>query len=385
MDKLYWITKKVKVKELIELDFNPRKISEEKQKKLQESLSKFNLVEIPAVNFDMKIIGGNQRVKILMLAGRGNDIIDVRYPNRLLTDEEVKEYNLISNSHAGEFDLDILHNSFADINLDDIGFDLSKIEFESSDFYNKAVEKFDLRNEIKSKSKGEEDDFNSDEPVTTSIEKGDCFKIGNHRLICADSFSIDELSVLFDNRKASFVFTDPPYDLKSEDYVESINYYTNDAHVFVMHDDLGIINYLKRSTLKFKRFFVSDFQFSSPRGNDPYLQHILISHEEKGVPIKHENMYDGLTSIIKLEYRFRNKEENFGHKHQKPIKFISIFLNHYSKEGQICLDLFGGVGSTMAACQQLNRICYMSELDPVNCQKIINRMEKCYNIKAIKL
>lgn len=169
MDKLYWITKKVQVKELIELDFNPRKISEEKKKKLQESLAKFNLVEIPAVNFDMKIIGGNQRVKVLMLAGRGNDIIDVRYPNRLLTDDEVKEYNLISNSHAGEFDLDILHNYFADINLDDIGFDLSKIEFESSDFYNKAVEKFDLRNEIKSKSKGEEDDFNSDEPVTTRV------------------------------------------------------------------------------------------------------------------------------------------------------------------------------------------------------------------------
>jgi DNA modification methylase len=152
-----------------------------------------------------------------------------------------------------------------------------------------------------------------------------------------------------------------------------------------MHDDRGMVEYLRNSQLLFKQFFVANFQFSSPRGNDPYLNHILVSHEINGDAIKHQNMHDELGSIIKLEYRFRNKEENFGHKHQKPINFISTFIEHYSEKGMICLDLFGGSGSTMATCQQLSRICYTSELEPNNCQIIIDRMQKCYNLKATKI
>lgn len=91
-EKLKWETRKVKVKDLIELDINPRKISEAKKQKLIESLEKFNLAEIPAVNTDMQIIGGNQRVSALMLVGRGEEEIDVRVPNRKLTEKEVKEY-----------------------------------------------------------------------------------------------------------------------------------------------------------------------------------------------------------------------------------------------------------------------------------------------------
>ena len=75
MEKLKWSTKKVKVKDLVQLDINPRKISEQKKQKLIESLEKFNLVEIPAVNTDMQIIGGNQRVAALLLVGREDEEI----------------------------------------------------------------------------------------------------------------------------------------------------------------------------------------------------------------------------------------------------------------------------------------------------------------------
>ena len=124
MEKLQWETMKVKVKDLIQLDINPRKISEEKKQKLIKSLEKFNLAEIPAVNTDMQIIGGNQRVTALMFAGRGDEKIDVRMPNRKLTKKEVKEYAIISNTHAGEFAFEILELEFADIELAEIGFDI---------------------------------------------------------------------------------------------------------------------------------------------------------------------------------------------------------------------------------------------------------------------
>jgi len=386
MKKLEWTTKRIKVADLIELEFNPRKISEEKKKKLIESLEKFNLVEIPAVNTDMKIIGGNQRVKALVIAGRGDELIDVRVPNRKLTQKEVKEYNLISNSHAGEFDFDIIMSDFGDIDFADIGFDIGKIEFETSDLFEKSFDKFEEKKEIQNKSLVEDDNFDESEvEIKTDIVYGDLFQIGRHRLLCGNAFISDDIVKLMGTQKASIAFTDPPYDLEKEDYAVNLMMFTENAHVFVMHDDKGIINYLRQSKLNFKRFFVADFQFSSPRGNDPYLRHILISHEENGKPIKHQNLYDGFSSILKLEYRFRNKEENYGHKHQKPINFISNFINHYSEESSICLDLFGGSGSTMATCEQLNRQCYMTELTPENCQRIINRMEKVYNLKAIKL
>jgi hypothetical protein len=128
MTKLKWETKKVKVKDLVQLDINPRKISEEKKQKLKESLEKFNLVEIPAVNTNYKIIGGNQRVTALMLAGRGDDDIDVRYPNRELTEKEIKEYVIISNTHAGEFDFEILDLEFSEIDLPEIGFDITGLD-----------------------------------------------------------------------------------------------------------------------------------------------------------------------------------------------------------------------------------------------------------------
>jgi len=124
MEQLKWETKKVKVKDLIQLDINPRKISEDKKQKLVESLEKFNLVEIPAVNTDLQIIGGNQRVIVLLLVGRGEEEIDVRFPNRKLTKKEVKEYALISNTHAGEFDFEILDLEFSDIPIEELGIEI---------------------------------------------------------------------------------------------------------------------------------------------------------------------------------------------------------------------------------------------------------------------
>ena len=127
MEKLKWETKKVKVKDLIQLDINPRKITEEKKQKLVESLEKFNLAEIPAVNTDMTIIGGNQRVSALMLLERGEEEIDVRMPNRKLSKKEVKEYAIISNIHAGEWDFEILDLEFTDIEIESLDLSIPMI------------------------------------------------------------------------------------------------------------------------------------------------------------------------------------------------------------------------------------------------------------------
>ena len=116
--KLKWQTIKVKVRDLVPLDFNPRKITPERLDKLKELIKKFDVVEIPVINADGTLITFHQRLKVLLMLGRGEDLIEVRKPNRQLTDEELKQYNLASNTHVGEWDFDILETDFADIDLD---------------------------------------------------------------------------------------------------------------------------------------------------------------------------------------------------------------------------------------------------------------------------
>lgn len=111
-DKLIWHTEKRKVSDLTPYERNPRRLTDKQAEKLKESLEKFDLVEIPAVDLDGKIIAGHMRVNILRSLGRDQDEIDVRIPNRKLTKEEFKEYNIRSNANTGEWDWDILANEF---------------------------------------------------------------------------------------------------------------------------------------------------------------------------------------------------------------------------------------------------------------------------------
>lgn len=118
MVKLSWKTEKRLIKDLMLSDINPRKISKEQKEALQKSLEKFNLADIPVLNTDNTIISGNQRLQILYDLGKGNDEIDVRVPNRKLTDQELKEYMLIANTHAGVFDVELLEAHFEDVKID---------------------------------------------------------------------------------------------------------------------------------------------------------------------------------------------------------------------------------------------------------------------------
>ena len=128
---LQWHTKKLKVKDLVPFNYNPRKITPERLESLKRSLEKYNLAEIPVANTDKVIIAGHQRIKILMDLGRGDELIDVRQPNRTLTEQEFKEYNVVSNISVGYWDVDILEECFADIDLLELGLDVENENLEA--------------------------------------------------------------------------------------------------------------------------------------------------------------------------------------------------------------------------------------------------------------
>jgi DNA modification methylase len=344
---------------------NPRIIKDDKFAKLVKSINEFpqmlNLRPI-VVNDDMVVLGGNMRLKACKEAGL-KEIPIIKASE--LTEQQQKEFIVKDNVGYGEWDWNDLANNWDAEQLQDWGLDIPGFDAE-------VIE-------------AEEDDFAvPDVGIETDIVLGDLFEIGEHRLLCGDSTDSDQVALLMNGQKADMVFTDPPYDLENEDYHSNIFLFTENAHVFVMHDDKGIVNYLRESKLEFSRFYVANFGFSSPRGNDPYLSHILVSQEKNGNAIPHKNMYDGFRSIIPMEYRFRLKDDKTEHKHQKPISFIETFIKHFSNDNNKILDLFLGSGSTMVAAHQLKRRCYGTELDPKYCQVIVDRMIKLDPTLVIK-
>lgn len=358
---------KINIKDLKPYKNNAKIHTSEQTEQIKKSIQDFGMNDPIAVwGKDNIIVEGHGRLEALKELGY-TEVDCIRLDH--LTDEERKAYTLVHNKLTmnTDFDFDILDNELLDIeNIDmsDFGFDL--------DFENEEKEV-------------EEDNFNIDEniPEEPKSKYGDIYQLGKHRLMCGDSTKKEDVAKLMNGHKADTVFTDPPYDFTECNYNENIEENIENANVFIMNDDINMIRYLRKSNLQFKNFFIANFGFASPRGNDPYLQHILIAHEIKGNANKNLNLKDGFRSIIKMEYRGRLKDEQTGHKHQKSLKFIADFLKHYNSK--LVLDLFGGSGSTLIASEQLEIVCYMMELEPGFVDLIIKRWEDFTGEKAIKI
>ena len=215
---LEWSTVKCKVNELVPMTTNPRKISEQGRMKLIESLKRFNLVDLPVVDYDGTIVSGHQRLNALQAIGRGEEVIDVRMPNRLLTDKERREYNLLANTHYGAFDFEELEAFTEGLDLEGLGldFDFSGMEDEAE-----AIAEPNMKGQPdnqKRSEKVEEDDFSPPEveEVVTDIVEGDLFEIGPHRLLCGDSTREEDWEKLMNGESATLGFNDPPYGMKKE-------------------------------------------------------------------------------------------------------------------------------------------------------------------------
>lgn len=150
--KLEWHNERRKLSQLIPATYNPRKLSKKAYEDLRKSLEKFNLADLPSINFDNTIISGHQRIRV-MTDIYGKDFeIDVRVPNRLLDKEEEKELNIRANKNLGEWDWDILGNEFELDELLEFGFTQEDLPF--------------LNAEAGEDEQGKLDELNEKEPIT---------------------------------------------------------------------------------------------------------------------------------------------------------------------------------------------------------------------------
>jgi DNA modification methylase len=399
---LEWHNETRKVKDLVPYEFNPRILTEEKKQKLINSIEKFNLAEVPAINTDNKIIAGHQRIKVLMLLNRGEENIDVRLPNRSLTEEEFKQYNITSNVSAGFWDVDVLEEHFADIDLEDLGLNLDDLELPS-----------DL---IPEDMSGEDEgDFDAEPPVDPISEKGDVYILKSlqknleHKVVCGDSTVEDPYKELFQNEKCNLVLTDPPYnvdyqggsDKKREkiqnDKMETNSFYDfllqfyKQAHsiaepgapAYVFHADTEGVNFRKAfvdSGFKLSECLIWKKNSIVMSRQDYHWIHEPILYGWK-LGAAHKWYTDRKQQTV-LEFDRPLKSEY--HPTMKPIEMLCYLIKNSSKQKDIVFDGFLGSGSTLIASEKSWRNCRGIEIGENYCDVIVRRWVKYMQENKLK-
>jgi DNA modification methylase len=408
LEPLIFHTEKRKVRELIPYEKNPRFLTPEQELQLTTSLKKFSLVEIPAIDLDNTLIAGHQRVMIMMKLGKGEEEIDVRVPNRKLTDEEFKEYNIRSNANTGSWDINVLANEFEAPLLDDWGLDTSKIKGFPTD--NTIEEEKEVPTPI----------YNE----TSLVKRGDMFQLGNHVFICGDAKDKAVLSSLLKGKKAQMVFSDPPYNVKVDTIVnlgktqhrefkeasgemteaEFIDFLTMSLQNLKDNSADGSIHYIcmdwkhiyelltaSRSVgFEFKQLCVWN-KDNGGMGTFYRSKHELIFVFKNG-KAKHINNFElgqngryrtnvwdyaGANTFTTREKTTTGKTVGVGdlewHPTVKPLNLVSDAVLDCSNREGLVLDTFLGSGTTLIACERTGRVCYGVELDEAYCEVIIKR------------
>lgn len=380
------IIEKRKVTDLLPADYNPRKDlkpGDAEYEKLKRSLEQFGYVEPVIWNKATgRVVGGHQRLKVLIDMG----ITEVECVVVDMPEDKEKALNIALNKISGDWDKDKLALVIADLQGSD--FDVSLTGFDPAEIDD--LFKDTLKDGVK------DDDFDVDaglkEPTVTKF--GDVWTLGRHRLVCGDSTKADTFALLMGDRKANLVITDPPYNVNYEGsagkiqndnmgndafYQFLLDAFTNtaavmadDASIYVFHADTEGLNF--RRAFADAGFYLSGCciwkKQSLVLGRSPYQwQHepVLYGWKNGG---KHQ-WYTGRKETTIWE--FDKPKKNGDHPTMKPIPLLAYPIMNSSMSNTLVLDPFGGSGSTLIACEQIDRSCFTIELDEKFCDVIVKR------------
>ena len=381
---------KLKLSELKKLEWNPRTIKKEDLDKLTKSIEKFWVIEwrpflVSNRTGENIIIWGNQRYEVCKKLGIKEVPVHIMEG---LTEEEEKEIIIRDNISNWEWDWDILANEWDKEELEEWWLD---VQFETVE------------------PEAEEDDFEVDEGIKTDIVLWDLFEIGEHRLLCWDSTNIDDVNKLMNGEKADMVFTDPPYNMQMNGWckweaAKAMRKVEKDIEFISDFDPKEFLQTLptifdskKMNAYIFcNKDLVPDYLIFAREYK--YSFNILVWKKPNCVPLWDSHYPDMEYLLLFRKSAIWNnslKDVNYSrcleywrerglHPTMKPIELIANELKISSHDWSIVVDCFWWSGSTMVACHQLNRRCYMSELDPKYVQTIINRMIKLDSTLEIK-
>lgn len=348
---------------------NPRKISKKMLEKLKKSLQDApemlrlrELIVVPHGD-GFVVIAGNQRLEAAKAVGM------TALPCKVLPDDtdpaKLREYAIKDNLPFGEDDWDVIASDWDTEELEEFGMSVPE--------------------KWKDNPTVEDDDFDPDSVKETVCKKGDIWKLGDHRLMCGDSTIAEDVALLMNGGKADMVFLDPPYDFEF-DIDNSFQFVSKNSTIFLMSCDLFVARQVVKHEDLFSKLFAIDFRVSNIVSSTTEATRCDIVAKFKVGKSKFKNKYDAFSTLIECFKKHSDKiKQNYGFKQAKAVKLLAVFIEHYTDESEVVLDLFGGVGSTICASEQLGRKCYTMEIDQHNCDVIIARWEKLTGKKATKI
>ena len=369
----------IPVSELKPAEYNPRKKlkpGDKEYEKIKNSIEEFGFADPLVVNADMTIIGGHQRLSVAMSLGY------TEVPCAVVDIDKIREkaLNIALNKITGAWDENLLAELLEDIQNSD--FDLGKTGFdppEIEQLFNQVHDK-----DIK------EDDFDIEEELKqpTFSKSGDLWILGKQRIVCGDSTKPETYELLMDGEKANLLLTDPPYlvaysntsgSIKNDDLSdkEGYEFLKNAFKCFV--DNLADYSaaYVFYATSKSRVFYdaFEDAGFRVSCGLVWRKDRLVLSrtdYQQNFEPVIYGWKKDGKhtwygdrkqTTCFDFDRPKSSKAEGEGHPTAKPVPLMAYLIKQSTMTNGIVLDGFHGSGSTMIACEQLDRKCRAVELD----------------------
>lgn len=406
--------------QLYGLPQNPRWIRDERFEALKKSIEDMpemltyrELLVYPLENEHFIIIGGNMRYRVCKEIGYHE------LPCKVLPKEtpvaKLRELTIKDNESFGQNDWDILANEWDEEEITGWGMEIGD-NWTDPDIDGEPGED----SEAKVLQPAEEDDFDEQtDTIPARAQLHDIWLLGDHRLMCGDSCSATDMAELMDGNPADLWLTDPPYNVaygsadsptgerrknmgqnakkilndKMEDdafrkflvaaYSAAFDNMKPGAYFYIWHADTESYNFrgalrdvgqqLRQVLIWVKNALVMGY-------NDYHWKHEPCLIGWKAGASHHWYSDRCQTTCLEFDKPVKSPE----HPTMKPIPLFAYLIQNSSQEGDIVLDSFGGSGTTLIACEQLNRKARLMELDPHYCDVIIARWEKLTGKEAVK-
>lgn len=366
----------IKLKDIKPYGKNPRK-NDDAVPYVAESIKQFGFKVPIVIDKNNVIVAGHTRYKAAKKLGFKSVPCIIADD---LTDEQIKAFRLADNkvSEKAEWDLDLLDSEIEeifDIDMTDFGFELESEELEA-----------------------EEDEYQGTVPEDPVTQKGDMWKLGEHILLCGDSTCITDVEKLMYEEKADMCFTDPPYGYEYQSNLrkksKKFDVIENDDKILDFFPSIQLVcngfificttwKVLDKWIPLFKKYhdLTNMIIWNKGGGGIGDLKHTFSTDYEVILCANNGKEITGkrIGSVWTIK---KDSSSEYVHPTQKPIKLSEFAIRNTTERGDIVLDLFGGSGSTLIACEQMDRRCRMMEYDPAYCDVIVDRWEKFTGNKA---
>lgn len=366
----------IKLKDIKPYGKNPRK-NDDAVPYVAESIKQFGFKVPIVIDKNNVIVAGHTRYKAAKKLGFKSVPCIIADD---LTDEQIKAFRLADNkvSEKAEWDLDLLDSEIEeifDIDMTDFGFELESEELEA-----------------------EEDEYQGTVPEDPVTQKGDMWKLGEHILLCGDSTCITDVEKLMYEEKADMCFTDPPYGYEYQSNLrkksKKFDVIENDDKILDFFPSIQLVcngfificttwKVLDKWIPLFKKYhdLTNMIIWNKGGGGIGDLKHTFSTDYEVILCTNNGKEITGkrIGSVWTIK---KDSSSEYVHPTQKPIKLSEFAIRNTTERGDIVLDLFGGSGSTLIACEQMDRRCRMMEYDPAYCDVIVGRWEKFTGNKA---